>query len=79
MDGGEQKELPSLSVGDSNVSDAVTTVVIDEAISEMDDDGTVYTAFGFLVHWRGQRSAGYRRFQEFRALHGEVRQPVSVA
>ena len=52
MDGGEQKELPSLSVGDSNVSDAVTTVVIDEAISEMDDDGTVYTPFGFLVHWR---------------------------
>lgn len=49
-----------------------SSIVIDEAITEEDDDGTVYTAFGFLVTWRGVQSAGYRRFKEFRALHIEL-------
>ena len=34
----------------------------------MDDDGSAYTAYGFLVMWRGRQSGGYRRFGEFRAL-----------
>lgn len=43
-------------------------VVIDEAITEIDDNGGVYTAYGFLVMWRGRQSGGYRRFHEFRAV-----------
>ena len=43
--------------------------VVDEAITEVDDaTGSVYTAYGFLVMWRGRQSGGYRRFHEFREL-----------
>ena len=36
--------------------------VVDEAITEVDDaTGSVYTAYGFLVMWRGRQSGGYRR------------------
>ena len=64
-------ELQSLGNSEGSVSEK-PSVLIDEAISEIDDDGSVYTAFGFLVHWRGQRSAGYRRFKEFVTLHSEL-------
>lgn len=68
----ELRNLPStMSVDDSGnprQPPGAFYIVIDEAITEVDDDGTVYTAYGFLVMWRGNQSGGYRRFGEFRAL-----------
>ena len=43
--------------------------LVDEAITEVDDNGSVYTAYGVLVCWKGRRFGVYRRFAEFRTLH----------
>ena len=47
-------------------------VLIDEAVTEVDEGGVAYTAYGFLCMWRGRQTGGYRRFQEFRSLASEL-------
>ena len=65
--GGPSEEGDAADEGDA--AENGFSLVIDEAITEVDDSGAAFTAFGFLATWRGQQSAGYRRFKEFRTLH----------